>query len=520
MRRRALVILGVVLGLLSMAGIAFASWAAVGSGSAYSKARILPSGNTPSTSVSGSNVTVTWSQVTFAGSNLGAVTGGGYIVKRYATGGGGAITPNANCDSTIAGATALLSCIENGVPNGSWQYTVTPALNNWRGSESTKSSTVTVASDVTAPALTTLEAFDNDHNGKIDHVVATFDENLATPYTAPNSVWTLTNVPSLGSLASVSVSTNQATLTLNEGTGAADTSVGAGASAFKVALAANANGIRDAAGNQSSFAATSVADKAPPARVSMFMQDTGGIAGKVDHVAITFSEALASYTAGNTPWTLSGVPSGGSLSSVSVATPVVTLNLTEGASPADTSVGSFTIAMTASATGVRDAAGNLASFAATAPTDQAKPVVVSITDTNGTTDGMIQAGDTLVVTFSEALAPASMPTSVTVSETDPPGSGNDTLSITGITTASDTGSDLYITGNNKTAGFASSTAALSNGNKTITVTVAGACTGTGCASDIAAGGPGTLVLGPVSTLTDPAGNGATGTFSVASFKIF
>src|SRR5260221_10519873 len=159
-----------------------------------------------------------------------------------------------------------------------------------------------------------------------------------------------------------------------------------------------------------------VADRAPRARISVVMQDTSGIAGKLDHVAITFSEALASYSAANAPWTLSGVPSGGSLSTVSVATAVVTLNLTEGANPADTSVGSFTIAMSASATGVRDATGNQASFAAAAPTDQAKPAVVSITDTNGSTDGLMQAADTLAITFSEPILSSSVPTSVAVTE--------------------------------------------------------------------------------------------------------
>lgn len=518
MRKRAFVIAGVLLGLLSMGGVAFAAWSALGTGSAYSKARALPGGTTPSGSVSGSNVTVTWSQVTFASSNLGAVTGGGYLVKRYASSGGAAITPNANCATAVSGSSASLSCTENGVPDGSWQYTVTPALNTWRGAESTKSSTVTVATDVTPPALTTLEAFDNDHNGKIDHVVATFNENLATPYTAPNSVWNLTNVPSAGSLASVSVSTNQATLTLTEGSGAADTSVGAGASAFKIALAANANGIRDAAGNQSSFAATSVADKAPPARISMVMQDTSGTAGKVDHVVVTFSEALASST-DTAPWTLASVPSNGSLNSVATSAAVATLTLNEGSGAADTAVGSFTVALATSATGIRDAAGNQSSFVAAAPTDQAKPVVVSITDTNGTTDGLMQAGDTLSITFSEALLASSVPTSVAVTENGGNGSATDKLVISGITSSSDLGVSGSYAGNNKSPSFGSSTASISS--KQITVTVAGTCTPTtGGSCPPLTGGPGTFVFTPVATLTDLNGNGATGSFTVTAFRLF
>jgi hypothetical protein len=36
--------------------------------------------------------------------------------------------------------------------------------------------------------------------------------------------------------------------------------------------------------------------------------------GKVDRVVVTFDEALAAYTAGTAPWTLTNVPSAGTLS--------------------------------------------------------------------------------------------------------------------------------------------------------------------------------------------------------------
>ena len=76
--------------------------------------------------------------------------------------------------------------------------------------------------------------------------------------------------------------------------------------------------------------------------------------GKVNQVKATFSESLASYTAGNAPWTLANIPSAGSLASVSISSPVATLTITEGAGAADTSVGSFTVALGTSATGIRD----------------------------------------------------------------------------------------------------------------------------------------------------------------------
>src|SRR5262249_35421189 len=104
------------------------------------------------------------------------------------------------------------------------------------------------------------------------------------------------------------------TLTLNEGAGAVDTSVGS----FTVALATSGTGIRDAAGNLTSWSARAPSDGAAPIRTGMDMLDTNHD-GYVDSTAVTFSEALAPYTAGTTPWTLTNVPSAGALSSVSVS---------------------------------------------------------------------------------------------------------------------------------------------------------------------------------------------------------
>jgi glucoamylase len=226
-----------------------------------------------------------------------------------------------------------------------------------------------------------------------------------------------------------------------------------------------------------------------------------------------FSETLSSYTAGNTPWTLANVPSAGTLSSVAVSTTTATLTLTEGGSAADTTVGTMTVALATSATGIRDAAGNQASFAATAPADGAGPVPVTITDTNGTTDGKIQPGDTLVVTFSEPLKASTVPTSTTVSLTDPSTTANDTLNIVGITSGErDTGANTYISSNATSAAFAASTVALSNANKTVTITVGPTCSGTACASGLGtATVTSTLSFVAATTLTDAAGNAAAGT---------
>jgi hypothetical protein len=168
---------------------------------------------------------------------------------------------------------------------GSKSFTTSASDN--LGSATNQSGTVTI--DNTAPTLSTLQMFDTDADGKVDQVKATFGETLET-YSAGTTPWTLANAPGGASntLASVSVGTTVATLTLNEG------NVNTAPGSFTVALATNANGIRDLAGNQSSFAATAVADKAPPVPTNVVMTNvsTAGQARATDYLTVTYSETM------------------------------------------------------------------------------------------------------------------------------------------------------------------------------------------------------------------------------------
>jgi hypothetical protein len=131
---------------------ALAAWTSAATGSASGKAQQLASGAQPTLSVSGQQVTVSWNQISVLGSRVGALSGGGYTVTRYATGSSTPITPAAGCAGTQSGSAAQLSCTESSVPEGSWRYTVTPLLRNWRGSESALSTSAVV--DETAPTVT------------------------------------------------------------------------------------------------------------------------------------------------------------------------------------------------------------------------------------------------------------------------------------------------------------------------------------------------------------------------------
>jgi hypothetical protein len=420
---------------------------------------------------------------------------------------------------TASGTTGTLTLTEGaGAANtavGSFSIGLAASATGIRDAAGNQTATTLTPSDGAKPFKTAMELYDTNVDGRVDRVLVTFSEVLDT-YTAANTVWTLANVPSGGTLNSVSVSGAVATLTLDQGAGAASTAVGT----FTVALSADPAGVGDAAGNQSSFTAVAPTDKAAPALIGVSLLDNNGN-GKVDSAVAQFSETLAAYSAGTAPWTLANIPSSGSLSSVSVSGVNATLTLTEGAGAADTSIGTMTVALASSGTGVRDAAGNLSSFAAIAPADLAKPVPVTITDTNGATDGKIQVGDTLVVTFSEALAPATVPATATVTLTDPSGNGNDTLTISGITSgALATGSNNYMSTDNTSAAFSSSTVALSNGNKTVTITVGGTCAGTGCATIGTQGSAVNLVFLAATTLTDVAANTATTTSKTFSLRLF
>ncbi len=121
--------------LLVSAPASDAAWSLSASGTGAAKAKTMAGGNTPSASVAGSNVTVSWTASTFPeGGSIPT-----YIVKRYNTV-GAAQTVLADCAPTVTGT----SCVEKGVPVGTWKYSVTPALGLWLGAESAQSASVVV----------------------------------------------------------------------------------------------------------------------------------------------------------------------------------------------------------------------------------------------------------------------------------------------------------------------------------------------------------------------------------------
>jgi len=141
--RRAVPIL-VILAVLATPAVAWAAWVAAGSGGGRAKAASLPTGPTPaSTVITGSSITLTWSDVTVGGQPLSTLPGGRYVVSRN----GG--TSSAGCGG--AAGVAATTCVDSGLsPATSYSFTIAPKLGNWNG---TAGSSI-VRTTLSAPTVT------------------------------------------------------------------------------------------------------------------------------------------------------------------------------------------------------------------------------------------------------------------------------------------------------------------------------------------------------------------------------
>jgi hypothetical protein len=107
-------------------------------------------GMTPTASVTGSAVTISWAAST--ASDGRAVSG--YLVKRYDT----ATLTSQSMLSACTGTVAATTCVESNVPGGQWKYSVTPVFGTtWQGAESALSSTVLVGPLAVADSYTVNE---------------------------------------------------------------------------------------------------------------------------------------------------------------------------------------------------------------------------------------------------------------------------------------------------------------------------------------------------------------------------
>ena len=187
--------------------------------------------------------------------------------------------------------------------------------------------------------------------------------------------------------------------------------------------------------------------------------------------------------------------------------PMATTNLTNGVT--------YTLTVT-----VTDAAGNVTTTPSLFTYDTTAPSATASTTTNK--NGAVQTGDTVAITFGEALNPATVAANGTLTLTRTR-TGSTTWGVSGLTNGQlSTGATGYVKQPSGTTTYTvtyAGTLALSNNNTTVTFTVTGACGGS-CTQVSTTASSGSWVYTPATTLKDRAGNTATGTRTASSSVMF
>lgn len=119
-----------------IASPAFAAWSTNGAGTSAGAATTMPTGTTPSGTVTLSTVKVSWSTATLGN----GIPVAGYVINRYNATTGAPQTVGAACSAVIT----TTSCTESAVPAGKWVYTDTPVQLSWTGGQSPDSAQIIV----------------------------------------------------------------------------------------------------------------------------------------------------------------------------------------------------------------------------------------------------------------------------------------------------------------------------------------------------------------------------------------
>jgi hypothetical protein len=138
----------------------------------------MPPGAIPSGSVTGTSVGLSWSATTTPPAD-------GYVVQAFDA---ATDTPRA-VGSGCSGVVGATSCTETGAPDGTWYYTVTPALHTWRGAPSTPGTAVTV--EARDPVPTAVHLVNGDHGTA--GIVDANEDQVAISFSEPLSVASICN---------------------------------------------------------------------------------------------------------------------------------------------------------------------------------------------------------------------------------------------------------------------------------------------------------------------------------------
>lgn len=498
-------LVGAIAALVVLApGVALAAWTDQGSGTGAVKANSMPTGATPNVSVTGRNVTVSWTA-----STIGGVSVAGYIVDRYDATTLALQTIGPSCGGTIT----ALTCTEAAVPPGSWKYTVTPRQGLWIGTEGAKSATATVASSSLAWTSSTT----------ITSLPATLTGTLAGYATGETVTFRLDDASS-GTVLTSSIS---------------PTPVPTGGSvSFSVTIPA---GVLN--GSHTVYAVGSLGT-----------QTSGGITVSIpDTTPPTVSAAVINKSSGDTPsylkqggqyYVYANVTDPGIYATGVASVTADVSNITTGTTVASMTAGSYSVAgvsynyrsslLTADALLVagsksftitaKDGANNSTTqgpFSLTV--DNTAPTATDIQTANvsGGTNGLAETGDSISFTFSEPIDPNSViagwdggSATVTLRLINGTILNNDSIAIYNQTNTTQLplgSADLGLSGyTNADVNYTGSTMLMSG--STITVTL-GTASGSGAQT---IGNNSTMIWTPSTTPTDRAANACLATPAVES----
>ena len=490
MKVRSALVIVLTLALAAGPSPAWGAWGGPGTGTGYGGAVSMPTGSTPTPSITGRNVGVSWAQ-----SVLPDTTPvNAYVIKRYDTF-GVAQTIGSSCSGNVSG----LTCTEAATPPGVWTYTVTPKHHQWFGSESAASVGVTVA----APSLTLTPPT------SLAPLPGTLTGAVASFATGETIVFRLDDA-STGTILSGSVTSSPIPFS---GASVVNVTIPALVSAGSHTLYAIGSG-----GSQASASFTVIAHDvtAPVVASAVIAKSTGGIGGYV-------RQAGGYYVYANV--TDQGSPSSG----LSIVTANVS-TVTTGATAVALVAGAYTVEgvsynyRSALRTATNPLAAGSKAFSVTATdvatntvtqtgfstvVDNTVPSASNVQTVNGGgTAGRAETGDQLVLTFSEPMDPyiilagwTGASTTVTIRLTN--ASSGDRVQVRNaantavlpLGTIALNRTDFT----SSTRDFTSSTMTMSG--STITITL-----GTPSGAVTTAAGTANMTWTPVNTATDQAGN--------------
>jgi hypothetical protein len=319
--------------------------------------------------------------------------------------------------NTVAGAasgTLVLSSVLTFVNDMNTDYVAPAAASIYdaAGNAARTAATSTLA-DTTNPSIVQVFEFDTDGDGNIDEVAIQFSEYMtdSTISVADAAQFTV------GGVAAVSVdnvtdaagtaasnSTDPGVPNDNFITIITDDTTATGTAVLPVTFTQAAGRFQDTAAlDTPTQAVIAEVDLAAPAVVYSMMLDANQN-GRVDGIEVHFSEDIQNPGVDTANWSVSTVPSGGTLDIVTRNTSsTMYLTLLEGAGARDTAVGSLQFSYNKLSGSIKDGVNNeTPATGLLTPSDGAAPVMIAAQtgEAIGTRNGFV---DQITMTFSEAV---------------------------------------------------------------------------------------------------------------------